>query len=178
MNRTSLILDLSAVLILVLGTLWLETASDTQLLFMLKPVAFFVGLFSDKVFVFQPGVGFCEPGGVVISKACSGMGFLLIHFAMLVLNFNGLFVKPVVKWAGLLWFLFLSYIVALIANVSRIIGLVYLIKTNVLGNMVSRIFIHKAGGLMFYLFFLAISYLSLTYWQLLQKAGKKDEPGI
>lgn len=163
---------------LIWGTRWLANAPDTQLLFMLKPVAFLIGLCCDKVFVFQPGVGFYEPGGVVISKACGGLGFLLIHFAMLVFSFIDSFAKTAAKLMSFVLFLLLSYLVAILVNVSRIIGLVYLIKTDILGGMVSRLFIHKAGGLLFYLFFLTASYMGMSYWQFRRKAGKKDEQGL
>jgi len=80
-------------------------------------------------FLLQPD-GYCHLGlGVIITKDCAGVNFFLISCLMLVFAYSSYFPGLAVKVAAGGCFIFLSYLLTLAANFSRIIVLIILVKT-------------------------------------------------
>lgn len=172
-NKLDLFFYGLAIIIVVIGLYLFERAKAKDLLFILKPVSSIVSMFYGKSFYFRPSMGFWEPGGVIISKECSGVTFLLVHQCMLVFSFINHFQKIWAKLGGFIIFGLISYLVAIIVNSCRVIGVLYIIKSEHFSDFISRGMTHRLFGAIIYYFFLVFSYFIIK--TLFEKAGDRIE---
>lgn len=159
----------ATILVVALIQLLTRVKEIDRILFILKPVTLLVSMFTTAEFHFVEGAGFVNEGlQVVIGKACAGGNFFSLLFAMLVFSFI-----PVIKGKQKqlkAWFLFLlsAYGLTIVANSSRIISTLLLMR---LGLLVGRYqsAIHQLIGIVFYFSYLVIAYVLVN--KILKKRG-------
>jgi exosortase K len=97
-------------------------ASPDDLLWILSPTAWLVGVTSGATFTFQPGEGYLSREHLfLIEKSCAGINFMVAAFGMLVFSLvhragSGLAAAAQVLGASLL----ASYSAAVVANTVRV----------------------------------------------------------
>lgn len=122
------------------------------LLFLLKPVNFFVGLFLGSHSVFIPDTGFYYPlHAVVIDRSCAGMNFLIISFCTLMTlslpHYHGNRARVFL----LMGMFALAYLLTVGCNVLRIVGALHLLHFKDRFAVVGTHWFHEAQGALFYL---------------------------
>lgn len=136
-----------------------RSATNTDLIFILKPLAKIVGIFHGISFEFQEHIGFFNTErGIVIGKGCAGVNYYIILFCMLVFSFIDYFRGILKKLKIFTIFIISSFITMIFVNSSRIIVSVFLIEYGIHFGGLSTAEVHKATGVIFYFSFLVLSY--------------------
>lgn len=144
-----------------------------QLLFLLKPTNMGVSAFTGAVSVFKDGVGYFYPQlNIVINKSCSGYTFWLICFLMTA--FVLIQTDKIRKLLTIPIALVLSFLVTILANISRICGYIWLMRRGVAERFdADNTWLHEAEGIFVYLSFLIIFYFILN--TIINKKTKHEE---
>ncbi len=144
-----------------------------QLLFLLKPTNMGVSAFTGAVSVFKDGVGYFYPQlNIVINKSCSGYTFWLICFLMT--TFVLIQTDKIRKLLTIPIALVLSFLVTILANISRICGYIWLMKRGVAERFdADNTWLHESEGIFVYLSFLIIFYFILN--TIINKKTKHEE---
>lgn len=138
--------------------LYTKAASD-DLLLLLSPVNFFVGLFTGQTSFYELEIGYIYSGlNISITKECSGFQFWVLSFLIFSISTQTLLRKSGVKLLSILLIFFLTYLITLIANTSRIICSIYFMTPLTWINL-SSIQIHEILGVIIHLLFLVAFYL-------------------
>ncbi|MBK5723041.1 exosortase K, partial [Dysgonomonas sp. Marseille-P4677] len=137
---------------------------DTDFMrFLLTPTNKIVEIISGSKAIYNPTNGYFYPElNIVINKSCSGYNFWLISF--LITTFV-LFKSEIIKKRQIIPLaLLLSYITTPLVNTSRIIGYMIMIdsKTTSITTLETER-IHQMEGILVYLTFLILIYISLNY---------------
>ena len=156
---------LFAVVIFVVLKAIYPMADHEQLLFILKPTNMLVELFTGNSSIYDATQGYYYPDlHITIEKSCSGFNFWLIAFALsIVVSLNYMKTK-IAKVLITPCMLFLSYILTLFVNTSRIVAS---IKTNDFVETFSDhpiSWLHQAEGSFIYLLFLILFYSALQFF--------------
>lgn len=171
-SRNTLFYSPLLLFILILHT-FTKGATVKELLFLLAPVASVIEKVFNTPFYFQENVGFIyEPLYIVINKSCSGATFWIICFSMLSFSFAGKREKLKNKYFLCMFFLLISYIIALFANTSRIIIAVQILQLEAVRNTPIERVLHQGIGVVVYLVYLWGIYITFTK---LLKVGKENE---
>lgn len=137
--------------------------SVDSLRFLIAPVSWGVSFFTGEASVFENGSGYFYPKmNMIIDNSCSGYTFGLICFLMtsFVLLRSDKITKLLVMPLSLLF----SYVVTIIANISRITVYLFFMKADISSSLnVSDSILHESEGIFVYLFFLIAFYLTLNY---------------
>ncbi len=134
-------------------------AASEDLSWILGPVARLVELFSNLNFVHEPGYGWVDvEHDVVIAPACAGVNFYIIAFCMSAFQLT----QRVQRLAGTLTKImiagFLSYWVAILANVLRILLATYFYAVEFHWSWLSSEAVHRiVGTCVFYLLLFSYS---------------------
>lgn len=163
------------ILILILFA-YITYAKTEQLSFLLFPVAYIVEKVFNSSFYYQEGVGFVyESMAIIINKSCSGATFWIICFSMLSFSFVGKVKKIKDKYLFIIETLFLSYILTLLANTSRIIMAIQILRFEVIQNTQIERILHQGIGVLVYCVYLWGIYIAFSklIW-----VGEKDEKTI
>ena len=144
-----------AIILFVLLKFWYAQASISEVLFLLKPTDFFIGIFTSSISVFNSEIGFFnEELNIIINKSCSGFNFLVLSFLMLVFLFFKANNTAKYSFLSIPISLFISYIITIFVNSARILFSLNMNKFS--GNRFS--WLHQVEGTFVYLFFLIIVY--------------------
>lgn len=135
---------------------WYRTASTEQLGFILRPVSALVGLLTNSASTYSTEDGFTFPAlAIRIDRSCSGVNFLIItlaSFAVLILRRpDGGCARPFL----LLLAVPIAYVVAVVANTSRIISTLFLQRFDLLAAPRA----HEAFGAFVFIGFLLLAVL-------------------
>lgn len=137
-----------------------SVAENDDLIFLLKPITEFIELSTGTNSVYNTNSGFYfEQLDVLIDKSCSGGNFLLLCFAMLSFLALKHISKPYQKLIAIVVVLFISYLVAIGVNVSRIY--VSLILESEITQFLNtdNLLVHEAIGVTTNLSFLILIYI-------------------
>lgn len=147
--------------------------STDALQFLLAPTNKIISFIFNSTYTYNSETGYFYPYlDIVINKSCSGFNFFFISFLM----YSFLLIKAgiISKWLKIPFSLFLAYTTTIIANVSRIAG--YMIMMNTQSPLLSLSgvsWLHQAEGIVVYLTFLIIAYITSNY--ILNKIEHKYE---
>ncbi len=159
-------------LILILFSFITYTKTE-QLSFLLFPVASIVEKVFNSSFYYQEAIGFVyESMSIVINKSCSGGTFLMICFCMLSFSFAGRIKKIKDKYLLVIGFLLLSYVLTILANVSRIIIAIQMLSFKVSQNAQIERVLHQGVGVLVYCVYLWGIYIVLSK---LIRVGEENE---
>ena len=153
-------------------------AASEDLIWIIGPVARFVELFSDLNFVHEPGYGWVDvEHDVVIAPACAGVNFYIIAFCMSAFQLTHR-VQPLTRTltkimsAGLL-----SYIIAIVANVLRILLATYFHDIDLHSSWLSSETVHRiVGTCVFYLLLFSYSRAISTWHNRQAPEHRTDTP--
>lgn len=160
------------VFILILYTS-ITYAKTEQLSFLLFPVAYIVEKVFNSPLYYQEGVGFVyESMSVIINKSCSGATFWMICFSMLSFSFSGKIKKIKDKYLFIIGSFALSYFLTLVANVSRIIMAIQLLRFKVSQTPQIERILHQWVGVLVYCVYLWGIYIVCLK---LIKGGEENE---
>lgn len=137
--------------------------STEELVFIIGPTNFLVSILLGTKGTYLQGVGyFHQDLNITIEKACSGFNFLILSFiTSYYLAINHLKNKfP--TWLIITISIFLSWILTLFVNTSRIVSSIILHKSFFFGSAYGD-FLHQIEGTFIYLFFLILFYKTLNY---------------
>ena len=172
MKRNTVLFTI-CILIFICAKLWLRQAGNDELLFLLTPTNWGVELFTNSATSYSSQSGYYYPEiDILIEKSCSGFNFLLISFLMItyvlskVESLKTALVTPVA--------LLLAYVTTIVANVSRIVTYIVMIKQQLPARLdPADVWLHKAEGTLVYLSFLLITYFSLN--QIITKLTRHEK---
>jgi len=137
--------------------------STDALLWLIKPVSFFVEIASDAKSVYVPEGGYYfKTLNIVINKSCSGFNFWLLCFLMLnglALNFYHTFFQ---KTGVLLVSITIAYFITVLVNTCRIVSSIAIAHFNSF-LIIDEKTIHQATGIITNLTFLIIVYLITNF---------------
>lgn len=162
MRKEIIYLALSFLIFVVLKFLYSYTDAET-LRFLLAPVSWGVELFTGEASVFKAAYGYFYPNlNMIIDKSCSGYTFGLICFLMT--SFVLIRSERIPKLITIPLAILFSYIVTIVANVSRIIIYLMFMKADIGSSFnISSNVLHESEGVFVYLFFLIAFYFALNY---------------
>lgn len=169
-------LMLAQLLGLICFKFWADTANASDLFFLLKPVAAYLGFFFDTEVTPLSNGEFLLFEQIYIDKSCSGKLFLFIFSASLLwilLYFHRFFsVKKYLLYGFLS--LFYAYFCTLFANIARIVGAIFLLQNQkkMTSFELSSESLHLLEGTFVYLLYLIIG-LFLFYLFLKKKFSEK-----
>ncbi len=150
---------------IALGLKYIHTyLSIDYLLFILKPVASLVEKAMNSPFDYYPELGYVSDKlSVVIGRECAGINFFIVIFLMLTISFaakvRGRKDKPLL----MTYFLAVSYIVTIIANASRIITSILVLRLGIAADIKQAVLLHQSVGVIFYFVYLACTYYLFSY---------------
>ena len=134
-------------------------ADNDSLFFLLKPTDIFIEILTATKSVYLANSGYYhEKLNIIIDKSCSGFNFWLICFVMLIYLFLKYSDKNLRKFLAIPIALFISYLLTLFVNTSRIFASI------IIQNQTKSIqenwqhIIHEAIGIITNLTFLIIVY--------------------
>jgi len=143
--------------ILVLGK---ELVTTDLLIPILKPVTLIVEAALGISFDYHRGIGFYNDGlAIMITRKCAGVNFLITLFLMLVFSFAMYVSESTKKLIAVVIFFIYAYILTILANASRIMGIVYMMRAGIFSNMRYENLLHQSTGVVFYFTYLIIAYL-------------------
>lgn len=151
-----------AAIVLFIGLKWAHTQLDTRhLFFLLRPVAWLVGLFTGASYTCLPDTGAYEyPSlSIVIDKSCSGFNFGLLCTLMLVFQLLHVARRFFYKMTVFLGAFFAAYVLTIFANSSRIYAAIILQGQLCGHNGCESGILHQAIGIVVYLSALIAIYL-------------------
>lgn len=147
------------VLLIVLKLFHREAQTD-DLLFLLKPISFLVAQMTGMDFIFVPGQGYLNAdSSILIDKSCSGMNYLMILWTTLCFAAGSWQQKPHFKVVLFSFLLPLSYGLAVLANSSRIIQIIFLGKRYPNSVFLHSPMGHEMLGILVYFSLLIVFYL-------------------
>lgn len=158
MKRTSKknVIVYTAIFIMLVTTkvLYIKSNAD-QLLFILNPVAKIAGLALNTPFEYLENMGYYNKGfGVLISKECSGFNYFIVMFSMLLLFAINRFKKQRSKALFIIFSVAITYVITIIANASRIITSVYVMRLINASNTKFYNIVHQSIGITIYITYL------------------------
>jgi exosortase K len=154
--------SLAAIFALVLKGFY-SIATLPQLRFILLPTNFLVELFSGQKSVFDTEKGyFYEPFSITIDKFCAGINFWLIAFLAAFFGVSKYYHSFSEKLKLFVSLVFISFMLTIFTNASRIIVAIKLQKIPFLWAK-TTIF-HEVQGTFMYLIVLLLFYLSVEKW--------------
>lgn len=137
---------------------------DTSTLqFLLAPTNKLIEVITGSDAVYSSGIGYFHPHlNIVIDKSCSGYNFWLIGFLMI--SFVLIKSRILQFWKILPLTLIISYLITILANVSRISGYMVLMKSGLTEYLDSgNSWLHQAEGIFVYFSFLVMSFFILNH---------------
>lgn len=153
---------------------YLYLYGDLQsLLFILKPVAVLVTLFTGQEYTYYRDIGFINNSEQInIGRECVGINFYTILFLMLIFTY----IKRI-KGKGNRYIFFagtfiISYIVTILVNASRIIASLSIVGLNIFPHRYEAI-VHQSMGILFFLGYLI--FIQLITTKLFKRMGDKYE---
>jgi exosortase K len=126
-------------------------ALTDDLLWILSPTAWLVGVTSGATFAFEPGEGYLSREHLfLIAKSCAGINFMIAAFGMLVFALihrvaSGLAAAQVVAVS-----LMASYLAAVVVNVVRVDAAMWLAAHPPAWSMLSAADVHRLEGITVY----------------------------
>ena len=141
-----------------------SSANSEDLTWIIGPVAYFVELLSNLNFVHEPGYGWVDiEHDVVIAPACAGVNFIIIAFCMSAFQLTHKPQSFVRSLAKILAAGFLSYSVAILANVLRILLSTYFYNIELHSSWLTPEAVHRIVGIcVFYLLLFSYSRIIAT----------------
>ncbi|WP_324677968.1 exosortase K [Hymenobacter sp. GOD-10R] len=152
----------------LLKAVYVHTTS-TDLLILLAPTNYLVEIALGSASVFDAAAGFMHPDlHISIDKSCSGYNFWLLCWLLLSATAVQQRLYPRLLMPMLVLMPFVSYVLTLLVNTSRILTAVFL--RGLLPPAIQQFsWLHQAEGALLYLFFLVLIYLgfisSCSYFQ-------------
>ncbi len=152
-----------------------SNASADQLLWILKPVAWFVTMFETQPYTWQPDTGFVRADQMItIAPACAGMNFLIMAFGLPVAAFAHRQYGLIRQWTLCLWALAGAYVLAIMVNALRIIIAIALYDAHIAWSWLTPERLHRMAGICVYFSALGLYY---ALWHRII-AGKASTPAI
>lgn len=150
---------------------------NSWVLWMLKPVALILELFLGVPFTYYEGVGFVNTElNINIAKECSGINFFIMVLLMLMGSFCLKIRGKKNRWMAILGVIVYGYIIAILANASRIIGTIFIMNLGLISNSKQYILIHQSIGVVFYLVYLMFSYF--VFYKIINKMEAYHEESV
>lgn len=141
---------------------WLSLASNHEPAFLLSPIAAVVSAFLDLPLTFEPGMGYLGVtrlgAAFVIDKSCSGAVFWIICFCLLCLTQTPRFATRRQRLLSCCVFLAISYLLALLASILRIIPSILMFDY---ATSLNPELVHKIIGILTFLTVICTGYLLL-----------------
>lgn len=123
-NWFSYLIGLAAILGL---KLFYRSADSCELMWILTPVAWWVGILSRNTFVNIPHVGYVNHSlQLIIAKSCSGVSFMIIVLAVLIFSYTHRAPSRKKRFLWISLSFALSYLFTILVNSLRIILSIYL----------------------------------------------------
>ncbi len=145
---------------------FIYTLSTTNhLIFILKPTSALIGLITNSKGEFITESGYLHQKlAILINKSCSGFNFWILCFTMLAFLTFQFLEKKIYKIIALPILLFMTYILTVSVNTSRILFSIFIDNTikNMTGYTKTN-WLHQAEGVFIYLSFLIIIYLCFNF---------------
>ncbi|WP_432667364.1 exosortase K [Wukongibacter baidiensis] len=147
---------------------------DTNLLVpILKPVSLIISTFLGISFDYLSDIGFYnETLSIVITRKCAGINFFITFFGMLTFSFISKFEGVIEKVIAMLAFFVCGYLVTILANASRIIGIVYMGKIDIFLDPRYKDLMHQSIGVVSYFTYFIMGYLFFDKSMKLDKTCK------
>lgn len=141
---------------------WLSLAPDHEPVFLLSPIAAVVSAFFNLPITLEPELGYIGVtrlgAAFVINKSCSGAIFWIIFFCLLCFTQTPRFATRHRRFLSCCVFWAISYLLALLASVLRIIPSVLMFDY---ASSFAPGLVHKIIGIMTFLTVICIGYLLL-----------------
>ncbi|MEO1654695.1 MAG: exosortase K [Bacteroidota bacterium] len=148
--------------VFVLLKLYHREAATDGLLYLLQPIAFFVSQFTGLEFLYLQGQGYLNAdAAILIDKSCSGMNYLIILWTLACFVAWSWKLQSLLKIALFSVFLFLAYLMAILANCSRIIQIIWLGKLYPNSSFLHSPLGHEMQGVLVYFTLLVAFYFIL-----------------
>ncbi|HVF31194.1 MAG TPA: exosortase K, partial [Pyrinomonadaceae bacterium] len=153
-HHLNLILKLSSILLIALALKYhYSTASVNELRWVLAPTSALVELITGAGFTFEHHAGYMSADNTfLIAASCAGVNFLIIAFLLLTLG--SVWGEETLKWRSIPFALCASYLVALVANTTRIIVAMLLQRSGFGGEG-----LHRIEGIVVYFIFLILLFV-------------------
>jgi len=139
-----------------------QTAEVPDLQWVLGPTKMLVQAFSGLSFTYDATNGYVNiPHQFAIAKSCAGVNFLIIVFCTSVFGFTLKMQNLARQWLSVPAFLGIAYALTVVVNAFRIISALTLGPTQWMGIDANGL--HEMEGVVVYLSFLLIYYLTMHY---------------
>ena len=134
-------------------------ANVNQLQWLLYPITAIVELFTTIDFTWTSNIGYTSSLNIIIEKSCSGGNFFIICMLLLLIkNWNPYAIK--LKTVHLLFILFMSYVITVLANSMRIISAIKLVYFRQLTHYIDPKNAHLLlGSIIYILILLSLNHL-------------------
>lgn len=158
-----LLIYISTIILAAILILGKEVINIDLLMPILKPVTLIVEAALGISFDYHRGIGFYnEELAIMITRKCAGVNFLTTLFLMLIFSFAIYVDESIKKLIAVVFFFIYAYILTIVANASRIIGIVYMMKVGMFSNMRYENLLHQSTGVVFYFTYLVIAYFLIN----------------
>ncbi len=149
----------------IIFKLLVKHADNDDMQVLLSPLSYFISLFIGEKAVYSLEMGyFFQNLNITIDKGCAGFNFWMMSFVLSGFMFMQIFEKWWQKLSSIIFAFFLSYIITLLVNFSRIVIAIFLQKTPF--PFLHGKQIHLLEGGMIYLTTLVLIYLFLNKYKL------------
>lgn len=129
-------------------------------MFFLRPVVYIIQNYTGNEFEYVEAIGFINNNlGISITSKCAGVNFFILCFLMLIFSFINRISNKLNKIILFIVSFIISYVTTIIANTSRIISNIYIIKTGIIKQDRLGGFLHLTLGITVYLTCLIIVYM-------------------
>jgi exosortase K len=136
-------------------------ADNDSLILLLKPTDKIVELLTGSSSVYFSDKGYYHDNlNILIEKSCSGFNFMLLCFCMLAFLFLKYADKTIFKLSTIPSALFLSYLLTIFVNASRIfVSIIIQQQATILLPSIPRQILHEIVGVITHLTFLILIYM-------------------
>lgn len=161
-NKNHFYLGISLLIFIILRIVY-SYLNISDLSFLLKPSSMAVEIITGTNAIYDIAIGYFHPElDIIIDKSCSGYNFWLISFLMI--NFLLLKSNITKKWLVIPLSLIISYVLTILANVSRITGYIIIMNNDIPPLLdPNNTWLHQVEGIVVYLTFLVLFYFCLNY---------------
>lgn len=163
--------------LVIIIKIFYNSCNNEQLLFVLTPATKIVEVFTGMNFHFDSSSGYVDlSSGIIIGKSCAGLNFLIIVMCMLIFSFLKDFTSVKSKTAAFLLLIVSSYVITVLVNSFRIVSSILILNMALLNDVFGKDTVHKATGVLFYFFFLILSYYMAS--KFIRKAGEYSAKAV
>lgn len=175
-KKPDLVIYVITVGILALLVLKNKLKDAELLMILLRPTALMVERALSISFDYHRGMGFYNSElAIIITGKCAGLNFFTALLGMLTFSFIAKVDRFWKKLIALGAFCIYAYILTILANASRIIGIVYMMNLGVFSNIRYENLLHQASGVVFYFTYFIIAYLLVDKLLKVMGDGKSEE---